>query len=54
MNAVNDAPLADSETYTTEDTPLTVAAGDGVLVGDTDVEGNALTAVLVSGPSTGR
>src|SRR5205814_10262144 len=35
-----------------EDTALTVAA-PGVLGNDTDVDGNSLTAVLVSGPSHG-
>lgn len=45
--AVNDPPVANGDTYTaTEDTPLTVVVGGGVLVNDTDVEGNALTAVL--------
>jgi large repetitive protein len=48
INAVNDPPVADNEAYTTdEDTPLTVAVGTGVLVGDTDVEGATLTAALV-------
>jgi VCBS repeat-containing protein len=50
---VNDAPVAVNEVYTTtEDKVLTVAAS-GVLKNDTDVEGNSLTAVLVSGPAHG-
>ncbi len=54
VNAVNDQPLADIDSYATnEDTLLTVAAADGVLVGDTDVEGSPLTAVLVAGPTHG-
>ncbi len=54
VNAVNDAPVADGESYTTdEDTVLSEAAGNGVLVGDTDVEASPLTAILVSGPSHG-
>jgi len=53
VNPVNDAPVAVDDSYSTnEDTPLTVAA-PGVLGNDTDVEGNALTAVLVAGPTTG-
>ena len=43
---------ATTATRTDEDTPLTVAA-PGVLGNDTDVDGDALTAVLVSGPANG-
>ena len=47
VSPVNDAPVANSESYTVnEDTPLTVAA-PGVLANDSDIEGSALTAVLV-------
>jgi glutaminyl-peptide cyclotransferase len=50
---INDAPVALSESYTTGlNTVLTVPAA-GVLGNDSDLEGNALTAVLVSGPSHG-
>ena len=50
---VNDAPVADDEAYTTtEDTLLTVAA-PGVLDGDTDIEGDALTARLDTDASNG-
>ena len=53
VTPVNDAPTAVNDSYTTaEDTPLTVAA-PGVLGNDTDVEGSALTARLVSGPGHG-
>src|SRR5439155_1222804 len=53
ITAVNDAPVAVNDPYTTnEDTPLTVVA-PGVLGNDTDVDGDALTAVLVGGPSRG-
>ena len=53
VTSVNDAPTAGNDSYTTaEDTPLTVAA-PGVLGNDADVEGTALTAVLVSGPAHG-
>ena len=54
INAINDVPVATNDTYTTnEDTPLTVVLANSVLVNDTDVEGNALTAVLDVGPSNG-
>jgi VCBS repeat-containing protein len=53
VNAVNDAPVANPDTYTTnENTALTIAA-PGVLANDTDIEGNPLTAVLVAGPVSG-
>jgi VCBS repeat-containing protein len=52
--AVNDAPAASDDHYaTTEDGSLNVSAGTGVLGNDADVDGDALTAVLVSGPSSG-
>jgi VCBS repeat-containing protein len=54
VNAVNDAPAAQADAYTTaEDTTLNVAAAQGVLANDTDADGNSLTAVLVSGASSG-
>jgi VCBS repeat-containing protein len=54
VNSVNDAPVAANDPYTTaEDTPLVVPAGTGVLNNDTDVEGDPLTAVLVTGPAHG-
>ncbi len=50
---INDAPVAGADSYTMdEDTTLTIAA-PGVLANDTDAEGNALTAELVTGPTTG-
>ncbi|MDP9387074.1 MAG: Ig-like domain-containing protein [Actinomycetota bacterium] len=53
VNAVNDAPVAVDDAYTTaEDTLLTVAA-PGVLGNDTDAEGDALTASLATGPANG-
>src|SRR5207249_9013341 len=53
VNPVNDAPVAGNDSYSTnEDAALNVAA-PGVLGNDTDVDGDALTAVLVSGPSHG-
>ena len=47
VTAVNDAPIAADDAYTTtEDTALTVAA-PGVLGNDSDPDGDPLTAVLV-------
>lgn len=51
--AVNDAPVASTDTYSaTEDTLLTIAA-PGVLANDSDVEGTPLTAQLDSSTSHG-
>src|SRR5439155_6720999 len=53
VNAVNDAPVANNDSYgTDEDTPLVVAT-PGVLGNDTDIEGSPLTATLVSGSGNG-
>src|SRR5262249_7942666 len=54
VNAVNDAPVANPDSYfTNEDTPLSVNAATGVLFNDTDIDtpAGSLTAILVSGPS---
>ena len=55
VTPVNDAPVAAHREYTTaEDTKLTKAAGEGVLVGTVDPDaGDTLTAKLVSGPGHG-
>jgi VCBS repeat-containing protein len=51
VTPVNDAPVANPDTYTTdEDTRLDVAA-PGVLGNDTDVDGDTLTVELVTGPT---
>jgi large repetitive protein len=53
INPVNDAPTAVADSYSTnEDTALIVPA-PGFLGNDSDVDGDALTAVVVSGPSHG-
>ncbi len=53
VNAVNDAPTAAGDTYSTaEDTVLTVPA-PGVLAGDSDVDGDTLSALVVSAPTHG-
>src|SRR5206468_1836983 len=53
ITPVNDAPVATNDSYTVNpDTPLTLAA-PGVLANDSDVDGDALTAVLGTGPLNG-
>ena len=53
VTAVNDAPAANDDAYTTnEDTPLTIT-GPGVLANDNDTENSSLSAVLVNGPGHG-
>ncbi|NOG48609.1 MAG: tandem-95 repeat protein [Chloroflexi bacterium] len=53
VGAVNEAPVAVDDAYTTdEDTALNIAA-PGVLTNDTDIDGDTLTAVLVVGPTNG-
>jgi VCBS repeat-containing protein len=50
----NVAPVADDDAYTTpEDTPRIEPSATGVLDGDTDGNGDTLTAVLVTGPASG-
>ncbi|WDF57682.1 Ig-like domain-containing protein [Flavobacterium sp. KACC 22758] len=54
VTAVNDAPVAVKDDYTVDEgATLNVPAATGVLSNDTDVEGDALTAILVTGPSHG-
>lgn len=53
INAVNDAPVAQADRYTTpEDTPLSVAA-NGVLGNDSDAEGDELIAALTRNVADG-
>jgi VCBS repeat-containing protein len=53
VTAVNDAPTAAADTYSTaEDTTLTVGA-PGVLANDSDPDGNTLSAAVESAPSHG-
>ena len=53
ISNVNDPPVALNDVYATnEDSALNVPAS-GVLVNDSDVDGDPLTAVLVTGPSNG-
>jgi hypothetical protein len=54
VDAVNDAPLAASESYEVDqDTPLIVPLATGVLANDSDVDGDALNAVLITEPRHG-
>ena len=53
VTGANDAPVAVADSFATnEDTALVIAA-PGVLGNDGDADGEALTAVLVSGPTNG-
>src|SRR5213075_887586 len=53
IGGANDTPVAANDSYSTpEDTTLTVIA-PGVLANDSDVDGDILSAVLVSGPAHG-
>jgi hypothetical protein len=54
VTPVNDAPVGVADAYAiAEDGTLIVGAAAGVLANDSDVDGPALTAVLVSGPANG-
>src|SRR6185369_12731177 len=54
VQAVNDAPVTQSDSYSTdEDTTLVVDATGSVLANDSDVDGDTLTAALVTGPAHG-
>ena len=53
VSCVNDAPVANANSYTTaEDTPLTITA-PGILGNDTDTDGDSLTAVPNTDVSNG-
>jgi Tfp pilus assembly protein FimT len=53
VNPVNDAPVASNDTYTVSQSQILSVGAAGVLSNDTDIDGDPLTAVLVSGPSSG-
>lgn len=54
VNSVNDAPVARNDEYVTdEDQALVIAAATGVLLNDSDVDGDALQATLGVGPEHG-
>ena len=51
ITAVNDLPIADDDFYSVNEDASLVEPADGVLLNDADVDGDTITAVLVSGPS---
>jgi parallel beta-helix repeat protein/VCBS repeat-containing protein len=53
VNPVNDAPVGSDDSYETDEGTVLDTPSPGVLANDTDKEGSALTAVLVSEPSHG-
>jgi len=53
VNPVNDAPVAGDDAYSVDEDEVLTVAVPGVLGNDTDPDGDALTAILVSGPSNG-
>lgn len=54
INVTDDGPIANDDSYSVgENDTLTVPANQGVLVNDEDIDGDPLTAVLVTGPANG-
>jgi VCBS repeat-containing protein len=53
VNPVNDSPIAEDDAYSVVAGNTLEVALPGVLANDTDVDGDALIATLVSGPSSG-
>jgi VCBS repeat-containing protein len=53
VNAINDAPVAPDDAYSTDENVVLNVSAPGVLENDTDVEGHPLTASLVSDVSHG-
>jgi VCBS repeat-containing protein len=53
INSVNDAPVAAGDSYSTDENATLNVGASGVLANDTDADGDAMTAVLVSGPAHG-
>ena len=53
VDPVNDTPVAADNSYSTDEDTALVVAAPGVLGNDTDLDGDSLQAVLVSGPSQG-
>jgi VCBS repeat-containing protein len=51
VNAVNDAPVANDDTYGVAEGGTLNVVAPGVLTNDTDAENNSLTAVVVTGPA---
>lgn len=53
VNSVNDSPVAANEEYTMEEDSILNVAAAGVLSNDSDVDGDTLTATIVSPPQHG-
>ena len=54
-HAVNDAADGVADAYAVdEDASLSVAADKGVLANDSDIDGDAISAVLLAGPAHGE
>ncbi len=53
VSAVNDAPVSFADTFSTAEDYTLTAAVPAILANDTDVEGNPLLAILVTGPEHG-
>jgi len=49
----DNAPVANNDSYSVLVNSLLSVSGPGVLANDTDVDGNALTAILATGPTNG-
>jgi VCBS repeat-containing protein len=53
IDPVNDPPVANDDTATTPENTVLIVPAPGVLVNDTDLENDPLTAILVTGPANG-
>ncbi|MEK7862813.1 MAG: CHRD domain-containing protein, partial [Chloroflexota bacterium] len=53
VTPVNDAPVAEEDAYSMDEDATLVVAGPGLLGNDRDVDGDALTTALVTGPAHG-
>ena len=53
ITAINDPPVAAGNSYAVDNNQSLVVAAPGVLANDTDVDGEPMTGVLVSGPAGG-
>jgi VCBS repeat-containing protein len=54
ISVLDTPPVAKADTYqASKNVPLSVGAAQGVLINDTDVQGNPLTALLATGPAHG-
>jgi VCBS repeat-containing protein len=54
VNPMNDAPVAGNDSYSTQEDTILNITPPGVLGNDSDVEGDSLEAILVSGPNHGN